>query len=200
MQRAPEWFAGADEAGRGPLAGPLVAAAVVLPPTVDLPLVNDSKLLTHEQRESAYDCILQQAVSIGVAAVPSYIVDRLNPHHSSLLAMKQAICQLPMQPRGVLIDGKYTISSLKISQKAVIDGDATYLEIAAASIVAKVIRDRIMLDYDRLYPNYGFSRHKGYGTNLHKQALISYGPAPIHRNYLPVIEARNRQSCLIQDK
>lgn len=172
--------AGIDEAGRGPLAGPVVAAAVILPPGVVLPEVNDSKKLTSAQRESCYEAILACACGVGVGQADASDIDRMNILQATFAAMVQAVEQLETIPDHLLIDGPYRLP-LAISQEGIPGGDGRSLSVAAASIVAKVRRDRIMRDYDVLYPSYGFKSHKGYGTARHLEALRVHGPCPIHR-------------------
>lgn len=175
-------LAGADEAGRGCLAGPVVAACVVIPPDkdADFPLVADSKTLTPPQREKLFDRIAEQSLCWSVAEVAPQEIDRLNIHHASLLAMKEAVKALPSRPDYLLIDGRFALD-VDIAQEALIDGDARCQSIAAASIMAKVWRDRIMLSMHEHYPQFRFDRHKGYGTLQHREELKRHGPTPIHR-------------------
>jgi ribonuclease HII len=175
-----ELVAGLDEAGRGPLAGPVVAAAVVLPPLARLPGVDDSKRLSAKQREQAFSLLQKRAKGIGVGIVEAEEIDRLNIHRASLKAMEKAVAALPFFPDFLLIDGLFTLN-LPLAQKAVVKGDQKCLSVAAASIVAKVTRDRIMIARDREYPEYNFARHKGYGTREHLQAIEKYGRCPLHR-------------------
>jgi len=172
--------AGIDEAGRGPLAGPVVAAAVILPPGVDLPAVNDSKKLTPAQRESCYEKILARARAVGVGCIDAGEIDGMNILQATFAAMVQAVGNLETPPDYLLIDGPYKLS-LAIAQEGIPGGDGRSLSIAAASIVAKVRRDRLMRDYHAIYPCYGFESHKGYGTAQHLEALRVHGPCPIHR-------------------
>jgi ribonuclease HII len=172
--------AGVDEAGRGPLAGPVVAAAVVLPPGTLITGLNDSKQLTERTRERLFEIIRQKALGVGVGIVPVAVIDRLNIYGALMQAMRQALNALPKQPGMVLVDG-YPIRGLSIGQKAIIGGDALSLSIAAASVIAKVTRDRIMVNLHAQYPEYGFARHKGYATAEHRRALSKYGPCPEHR-------------------
>lgn len=173
-------IAGLDEAGRGPLAGPVVAAAVVLPKIRTLKGVADSKTLTAEQREKALALVRRRALGIGVGIVEAGEIDRLNILRASLKAMELAVRDLPLPPEFLLIDGIYSLA-LPFEQQAVIKGDGRCLSIAAASIVAKVTRDRLMLAYHEKYPEYNFARHKGYGTPEHLQAIQEHGCCPIHR-------------------
>lgn len=173
-------IAGVDEAGRGPLAGPVVSAAVVLPPNFDVPGINDSKTLSEKKREALFPVIQNQAIAFGIGMADHEEIDRINILQASLLSMKRAVEDLGLTPDYLLIDGKFSIDS-NIDQRPVIKGDALSLSIAAASILAKVTRDRIMTDLDLQYPEYGFKHHKGYPTKAHKQAILTYGPCPIHR-------------------
>jgi ribonuclease HII len=178
---------GVDEAGRGPLAGPVVAGAVVLPPEVVLPEVNDSKQLSEKKREAAYQRILEVAVGWGVGVVDSQRIDQVNILNATFEAMVQAIqAALAMAgERGqnpyLLVDGNARVACWSGPQRPVVGGDRKVLSVAAASIVAKVTRDRLMCEYDRLYPAYGFARHKGYAAKEHFAALDTHGPCPIHR-------------------
>jgi ribonuclease HII len=170
--------AGVDEAGRGPLAGPVVAAAVVLPFDADLQGLDDSKKLSPAKREELFPKI--QKFAHGVAVVNREVIDEINILQASLLAMKQAVEKLPSAPSLLLIDGNQKIDC-SIKQWTIVKGDAKSFSIAAASILAKVTRDRIMEDYHRRYPQYEFARHKGYGTKLHRGLIAEHGPCPIHR-------------------
>lgn len=176
-----EKIAGVDEAGRGPLAGPVVAAACILPKGYVLRGINDSKKLTKELRYQLYrELILDQKISVGIGIVEPFEIDKLNIHFASLEAMVRAVLRLPLQPDFVLVDGKHLPES-GIPSEALVDGDRKSQAIAAASILAKVTRDHIMMGYDVLYPEYGFGKHMGYGTQIHQEALKTYGPSPIHR-------------------
>ena len=172
--------AGVDEAGRGPLAGPVVAAAVILPDGLILPDVNDSKKLTPEVREKLFEIITREALSLGVGFGDHQLVDSINILQATLSAMRDAVLGMSITPDFLLIDG---ISSIKmnIPQCTVKKGDSLSLSIAAASIIAKVTRDRMMVEYDALYPGYGFAGHKGYGAASHLAAIARLGPSPIHR-------------------
>ncbi len=172
--------AGVDEAGRGPLAGPVVAAAVVLPRRTYLPGLNDSKQLVPRQRELLFEAITRVAMGIGVGIGTVKLIDRINIYNATLKAMIDAVHHLPLTPAAVLVDG-YPVRDLVIYQQAIIGGDARSLSIAAASVVAKVTRDRLMDLLHRRYPQYGFERHKGYATPEHREALQRYGPCPFHR-------------------
>ena len=179
--------AGVDEAGRGPLAGPVVAAAVVLDPAVRWKGIHDSKQVDPETRAKLYAQVLLQARAFGWSVIGPRAIDRMNIRRASLEAMRRAVVRLRIQPTLVLVDGADRVPGLLIAQQAVIDGDARMLSIAAASIVAKVVRDRIMERLDRVWPVYGFARHKGYSTPEHFEALGRHGPCPLHRySYAPV--------------
>ena len=172
---------GVDEAGRGPLAGPVVAAAVILKPDSDLrKLVRDSKKLSHARREQLHALIMAEA-SVGVAFVSPEEIDRINILNAAMLAMRQAVEQLDAKPRVTLIDGNRTPAGMDGDVRAVVKGDQSEASISAASIIAKVERDRYMLEIDSRYPEYGFARHKGYPTADHYAALNKLGPTPIHR-------------------
>lgn len=171
---------GIDEAGRGPLAGPVVAAAVVLPEGVELSGVHDSKKLSPARRNICYDKIHACATDVGVGCVEVAEIDRINILQATFQAMVQAVAHLKVAPDLLLIDGPYTLP-VAIAQRGVPGGDRRSLSIAAASIVAKVHRDRLMMHYHRLYPAYGFDRHKGYPTREHLERLRRHGPCPIHR-------------------
>lgn len=172
--------AGTDEAGRGPLAGPVVAAAVILEKKFAALGINDSKKLSPAQRESLYGEIIFHSKSWCVSIIDENEIDRINILRASLEAMKRAVLGLSEQPDFVFVDGPKKID-ISIPQAAIIRGDAVCCSIAAASIIAKVTRDKIMLEFDRQYPDYGFARHKGYGTKEHLEALNKSGPCPIHR-------------------
>jgi ribonuclease HII len=172
--------AGIDEAGRGPLAGPVVAAAVVLPIPFPVTGIDDSKKLTPRRRADLFEKILAHAVAVGVGRVDPSLIDRINILRASLLAMEKAVADLAVQPDYLLIDGTFPIE-MPLPQASLPKGDARSLSIAAASIVAKVTRDRIMDAYHDAYPQYGFSRHKGYPTRAHREAIRAFGCCPIHR-------------------
>jgi ribonuclease HII len=173
-------IAGIDEAGRGPLAGPVSAAAVILPAGLNIEGVTDSKKLTPAKRELLYDAIMSQALAVGIGIVSPAEIDQINILQATRLAMRKAVEQLMPQADFLLIDGITTINS-NLPQKTVKKGDSLSLSIAAASIIAKVTRDRIMIKMDKLYPGYGFSGHKGYGSQSHLLAIKTLGPSPIHR-------------------
>lgn len=172
---------GVDEAGRGPLAGPVCAAAVILPPNAEIDGLNDSKKLTAKRREALYDVILSQAVAYGIAMVDEKTIDKINILQATFLAMRQAVEQLSVTPELALVDGNREPDFGSIPVKTIIKGDSLSANIAAASILAKVTRDRFMMEQDQIYPQYGFAVHKGYGTQAHYAALRTYGACPIHR-------------------
>ena len=171
---------GIDEAGRGPLAGPVVAAAVILPKDCEILYLNDSKQLTPARRDALFDEIMDKAVSVGVGIVGPARIDEVNILNADYEAMCEAIGKLTVMPATLLNDA-VTIPQVKIRQIPIIKGDAKSISIAAASVIAKVTRDRIMVEYDDLMPEYGFARHKGYGSAQHIAALKKYGPSQIHR-------------------
>ncbi len=179
-QRGARAVAGIDEAGRGPLAGPVVAGAVILPADFSLPGLTDSKQLSETKREKFYPLIHQQAIAVGIGVATTQEIDRLNILQATLLAMQRAIKRLAIAPDHLLIDG-ITPLPVAISQQTLKKGDSRSLSVAAASVVAKVVRDRIMLSLDRQHPAYGFARHKGYGTAQHRQAITEQGPSRHHR-------------------
>ena len=174
------YICGIDEAGRGPLAGPVVAGAVILPKGKRILYVNDSKKLSEKKREMLYDVILNEAVSVGVGIVSPERIDKINILNATYEAMREAINNLTVKP-DILLNDAVTIPDVDIEQVPIIKGDAKSLSIASASIIAKVTRDRLMYHYDELYPEYGFAKHKGYGTKLHTDVLKEIGPCPIHR-------------------
>jgi ribonuclease HII len=171
---------GVDEAGRGPLSGPVVAAACILPMGLELDGLNDSKKLSPKKREKLFDLILENAISTSIASASPEEIDALNILNATMLAMRRAIEGLSVPADFALIDGNCA-REIPIPAKTVVSGDAISSSIAAASILAKVTRDRLCLEDDRLYPAYGFAKHKGYGTKAHMEALRALGPTPIHR-------------------
>ena len=171
---------GVDEAGRGPLAGPVYAAAVILPQDAEIPGLDDSKKLSEKKREALYDTICESALSWGVAFADVAEIEALNILQADFLAMNRAIAQLSPAPALALIDGNQN-SGIEIASRCVVDGDALCASVAAASVIAKVTRDRYMRALAEQYPQYGFERHKGYGTKAHYAALRAYGPCPQHR-------------------
>jgi ribonuclease HII len=189
-----QMVAGIDEAGRGPLAGPVVAGAVILPPYVFLPKLNDSKLVSEKDRNLLYQKINSLAVAVGIGEVSVELIDRHNILEATKIAMKMAIENLGVTPDFLLIDAVKLTDSI-IPQKNIIKGDRISASIAAASIIAKVYRDKLMQGLHEQYPLYGFDRHKGYGTKDHLEALAKYGPCPYHRkSFSPVKEACHVQS------
>jgi ribonuclease HII len=180
-----ELIAGIDEVGRGALAGPVVAGAVILPHPASLPwfeLVRDSKELNFRKRESLFDLINKEAIAVGIGIVPPQVIDSVNILKATRMAMIQAVEKLPVQPSFLLID-RLGLSQCPIPQRGITRGDKVCLSIACASIIAKVTRDRMMEEFDQTYPGYGFAQHKGYGTGSHLSCLQKLGPSPIHRLY-----------------
>src|SRR4030042_198583 len=173
-------IAGIDEAGRGSLSGPVVAAAVILPCRLFIPYIKDSKKLSSQKRTELYYSILSKAKDVGIGIIEAKIIDRINIAQASFLAMKKAILDLKEVPDYLLVDG-FKIPHLNIFQIPLIKGEDRSISIAAASIVAKVYRDNIMIQYDQKYPQYLFKKNKGYGTKEHLEALLKYGPSEIHR-------------------
>lgn len=175
-----EYICGIDEAGRGPYAGPVVAAAVILPKDCQILYLNDSKQLSEVKREQLYDEIMEKAVAVGVGVVGPDVIDQINILQADYQAMRQAVQKLSVQPQ-LLLNDAVTIPGVSIPQENIVHGDAKSLSIAAASVIAKVTRDRMMVMYDELYPQYGFAKHKGYGSASHEEAIRKYGLSPIHR-------------------
>jgi ribonuclease HII len=185
-----QYIAGIDEAGRGPLAGPVVSAAVILPPGFACQGVTDSKKLSEKRRETLFPLIMAQAMAVGIGVADHREIDRINILAASLLSMKRAVQNLALgpdflssdflRPDFLLIDGKFTID-MDLPQQAIVKGDSRSISIAAASIIAKVTRDRYMAKLHQTYPRYNFIQHKGYPTKAHRQALIEHGPCPFHR-------------------
>lgn len=173
-------YCGVDEAGRGPLAGPVCAAAVILPEGLVIPGLNDSKKLTAKKRDALYDIICDTAVAFGIAFATVDEIEALNIKGATYLAMERAIADMDPAPVLALVDGNDK-NTLSIPAVKVVKGDSLCASIAAASVLAKVTRDRYMDDLDALYPQYGFAKHKGYGTAAHYAALREYGPSPVHR-------------------
>lgn len=179
-QQNMQLICGIDEAGRGPLAGPVVAGAVIFSPDCDILGINDSKKLSAKKREELYDEIMEKALAVGVGIATPQRIDEINILQATYEAMRMAIGQLGVTPE-VLLNDAVTIPEVPIPQVPIIKGDAKSFSIGAASIIAKVTRDRMMLEYDKQYPQYGFASHKGYGTKEHYEALRTYGVTPIHR-------------------
>ncbi|RJP72915.1 MAG: ribonuclease HII [Candidatus Zixiibacteriota bacterium] len=180
--------AGVDEAGRGPLAGPVVAAAVIFPEEVSLPEVNDSKLLAPELRESLFDRIRALALSVGVGEASVEEIDRLNILQATFLAMRRALAGLSVAPEYLVLDGPLVLPDTTMPQTALIKGDRRCFSIAAASIIAKVHRDHLMQEYGRIYPQYHFERNKGYCTKAHVDAIRLYGRCALHRRSFTIRE------------
>lgn len=174
------YICGIDEVGRGPFAGPVVAGAVILPKNCDILYLNDSKQLSEKKREELYDIIMEKAVATGIGAVTPNRIDEINILQATYEAMRMAILDLKIQP-DILLNDAVTIPQVSIKQVPIIKGDAKSASIAAASIIAKVTRDRLMVEYDKVFPEYGFASNKGYGSKMHIEALQKFGPTPIHR-------------------
>ena len=181
MEEGFSLICGVDEAGRGPLAGSVCAAAVILPPDLELEGLNDSKKLSEKRREALYPLICEQALAYGIAFASEQEIDELNILQATFLAMRRAVGQLGQKPDLALVDGNREPDFGDIPVRTIIKGDSRSANIAAASILAKVTRDRFMLEQDAVYPQYGFAVHKGYGTQKHYAALREFGPCPIHR-------------------
>ena len=175
-----QFVCGIDEVGRGPLAGPVVAGAVILPKDCDILYINDSKKLSEKKREELYDVIMEKAIATGIGYANVERIDEINILQATYEAMRMAISKLNVQP-DLLLNDAVTIPGVDITQVPIIKGDAKSQSIAAASIMAKVTRDRMMAEYDKMYPEYGFAKNKGYGTKEHMNALREFGPTPIHR-------------------
>lgn len=175
-----EYICGIDEVGRGPLAGPVVAGAVILPKDCDILYINDSKKLSEKKREELYDIIIDKAVSYGIGCVLPERIDEINILQATYEAMRAAVSKLNPSP-DLLLNDAVTIPDVGIRQVPIIKGDAKSISIGAASIIAKVTRDRLMVEYDKIFPGYDFGKNKGYGSQAHIEALKKYGPTPIHR-------------------
>lgn len=174
------YICGIDEVGRGPLAGPVVAGAVILPKDCDILYLNDSKQLSENKREELYDIIMKEAIATGIGLIAPERIDEINILQATYEAMRQAIDNLQIKP-DLLLNDAVTIPQVDIKQVPIIKGDSKSISIAAASIIAKVTRDRLMVQYDSVFPEYGFASNKGYGAQIHMEALKKYGPTPIHR-------------------
>ncbi len=172
---------GVDEAGRGPLAGPVCAAAVILPPGVQIEGLDDSKKISEKKREKLFGLITKAAAAYSVAFASVEEIEEYNILNATFLAMNRAIEGLNIKPDFAIIDGNKIPTGIKIPAEAVVKGDGKSMSVAAASILAKVSRDRLMYDYDEKYPEYGFAKHKGYGTKLHTEMILKYGPTECHR-------------------
>ncbi len=175
-----DYICGIDEAGRGPLAGPVVAGAVILPKECYIEYLNDSKKISEKRREALFDEINERAIAVGIGIVSPQVIDDINILNATYEAMRQAVHNLNTTPQMLLCDAVH-IPDINIPQVGIVKGDAKSVSIAAASIIAKVTRDRMMYDYDKMYPEYGFAKHKGYGTKAHMDALRAHGTCPIHR-------------------
>ncbi len=175
------YICGIDEVGRGPLAGPVVASAVILPKDCDILYINDSKKLSAAKREELYDIIMEKAVAVGIGMVGPGRIDEINILQATYEAMREAISNLQVKP-DILLNDAVTIPGVEVRQVPIIKGDAKSISIGAASIIAKVTRDRLMEEYDKVFPEYGFASNKGYGSAEHIKALKEIGPTPIHRN------------------
>jgi ribonuclease HII len=192
-------IAGVDEVGRGPLVGPVVAAAVILPKNYKLEGLNDSKKLTEKKREELYPIIMKDAISVGIGEVSAKEIDEINIYEASRKAMMIAIDNLDVKPEHILVDAMPLFTD--IPHDAIIHGDALSLSIAAASVIAKVTRDKMMIDLDEKYPMYGFKKHKGYPTKLHLENLQKYGPLENYRfTYGPVRDLIIKDGCDKSDK
>lgn len=176
-----DYICGIDEVGRGPLAGPVVAAAVILPKDCDILYINDSKKLSEKKREELYDVIMEKAVAVGVGYASCERIDEINILQATYEAMREAISKLSVKP-DILLNDAVTIPQVEIKQVPIIKGDAKSISIGAASIIAKVTRDRLMVQYDEVFPEYKFASNKGYGSAAHIAALKEHGPCPIHRS------------------
>lgn len=174
------YVCGIDEAGRGPLAGPVVAGAVILPKDCRILYLNDSKQLSSKKREELYEVIMREAIATGIGYADAGRIDEINILQATYEAMREALAALSVKP-DVLLNDAVTIPGIALKQVPIIKGDAKSISIAAASIIAKVTRDRLMVQYDSMMPEYGFAAHKGYGAKAHIEALRQYGPSPIHR-------------------
>lgn len=176
-----QYICGIDEAGRGPLAGPVVVAAVIMPKDSMIEGVNDSKKVSEKKREVLYEQIKQEAISYGIGIIEQETIDEINILNATKEGLTNAIKELEIKPNLILVDALTHINTLGIPYESIIKGDAKSYSIAAASILAKVTRDRIMRQWDEIYPQYGFEKHKGYGTKMHIDAIKEYGICPIHR-------------------
>ena len=177
-------IAGVDEAGRGPLAGPVVAACAVIPLDYPFYYLNDSKKMSEKRREALFEVLQKEAIAFGIGIVSPERIDEINILQATYEAMREALKDMEKRfslSPNILLNDAVTIPGIPIPQKAIVHGDAKSLSIAAASVLAKVTRDHIMLEYDEQYPKYGFKQHKGYGTKLHREAILTHGPCPIHR-------------------
>ena len=191
IQNGAEYVCGVDEAGRGPLAGPVFAAAVILPEGLIIEGVNDSKKLSEKKREALFDVICEKALAYSIAAVDEATIDEINILQATYQAMTDAVNGLDIKPSVALIDGNKIPPQMEVKSRCIVKGDAQSMSIACASILAKVSRDRFMLRLAEIYPEYEFEKHKGYGTALHVEKIKEYGASPIHRKtFLKKIEAK----------
>ena len=176
-----KYICGIDEAGRGPLAGPVVVASVIMPENSMIEGVNDSKKVSEKKREKLYDLILEKAISYGVGIIGQDEIDEINILNATKKGLTTSLKELTQKPDLIIVDALTHIDTLGIPYESIIKGDAKCYSISAASIIAKVTRDRIMREWDKIYPQYGFAQHKGYGTSAHINAIKEYGPCPLHR-------------------
>lgn len=174
------YICGVDEVGRGSLAGPVVSAAVILPKDIHIHYINDSKKLSEARREELYDIIMEKAIAVSIGITNAEVIDSINILNATYESMRMALDRLEVDPEVILVDA-VTIPQVTIPQEPIIKGDAKSISIAAASIIAKVYRDRMMKEFDELYPEYKFTKNKGYGTKEHQEALREHGPCPLHR-------------------
>lgn len=179
--RGINYIAGIDEAGRGPLAGPVVVASVIMPKNSMIEGVNDSKKISEKKREKLYDLILEEAISYGIGIIYQDEIDEINILQATKKGLTEAVGKMQIKPEFIIVDALTGIDTLGIPYTSIVKGDAKCYSISSASIIAKVTRDRIMREWDKVYPEYGFESHKGYGTAKHISALKEYGPCPIHR-------------------
>lgn len=193
------WICGVDEAGRGPLAGPVVAAAVILPADFDARGIADSKKLSEPRREACFERITRDCVGFGVGRCDPVLIDEINILQATFQAMRQALGQLTQTPEIVLVDGNQRIPNLSIPQQTIVRGDGSVVAIACASIIAKVSRDRIMREYHRLHPEYGFDQHKGYPTAQHRANIARFGVLPIHRRSFNLLDPQFELAFSISD-
>lgn len=192
-----QYICGIDEAGRGPLAGPVVVASVIMPKDSMIEGVNDSKKVSEKKREILYNQIIEEAIAYGVGIVNQEEIDTINILNATKKALTMSLEELKVKPNLILVDALNNIDTLQIPYKSIIKGDAKAYSIAAASIIAKVTRDRIMRQWDEIYPNYGFISHKGYGTKSHIEAIKEYGICPLHRkSFVKNIQAPNSRACI----
>jgi ribonuclease HII len=188
------FIAGIDEAGRGPLAGPVTAAAVIFPSDVQIFGLNDSKKLSAKKRECLFDEIREKALTFSIAFVDNEKIDEVNILQATFLAMGKAVRSLEIKPDLCLIDGNYKIPQIKTKQEAIVGGDEKSVAVAAASILAKVARDRVMIKFSKEFPEYGFEKHKGYGTKQHLEAIKQFGICKIHRKEFAPIKMRHNNN------